>query len=207
MSWMKVWHRLRNNAVRVWCFYGMKTCQDAQRDPCKKTGVRKVKGSVLQAEEKVHAKSWRWSCRACCREMPAVARTKGKASEPWLFCCSITKLCPTLGDPHGLQHTGLPSILFICAAAKSLQSYPTLCDPIDGSPPGSPIPGILQARTLEWLAISFSSAWKWKVKVKSLSHVQLFETPWTAAYQAPPSMGFFQARVLEWVAIAFSENE
>ena len=74
------------------------------------------------------------------------------------------------------------------AAAKSLQSCPTLCDPIDGSPPGSPVPGILQARTLEWVAISFSNAWKWKVK--SLSRVWLFATPWTAAHQAPPSMGF-----------------
>ena len=76
------------------------------------------------------------------------------------------------------------------AAAKSLQSCPTLCDPIDGSPPGSPIPGILQARTLEWVAMSFSNAGKWKVKVKSLSRVRLFATPWTAAYQVPPSMGF-----------------
>ena len=76
------------------------------------------------------------------------------------------------------------------AAAKSLQSCPTLCDPTDGSPPGSPIPGVLQARTLEWVAISFSNAGKWKVKVKSLSHVWLFATPWTAAHQAPPSMGF-----------------
>ena len=76
------------------------------------------------------------------------------------------------------------------AAAKSLQSCPTVCDPVDGSPPGSPIPGILQARTLEWVAISFSNAWKWKVKVKSLCRVQLLATPWTAAYQAPPSMGF-----------------
>ena len=75
------------------------------------------------------------------------------------------------------------------AAAKSLQSCPTLCDPIEGSPPGFPIPGILQARTLEWVAISFSNAWKWKVKVKSLSDVQPSVTPWTAAYQAPPSMG------------------
>ena len=75
-------------------------------------------------------------------------------------------------------------------AAKSLQSCPTLCDPIDGSPPGSPVPGILQARTLESVAISFSNAWKWKVKVKLLSRVPLFVTPWTAAYQAPPSMGF-----------------
>ena len=65
-----------------------------------------------------------------------------------------------------------------------------LCDPIDGSPPGSPVPGILQARTLEWVAIFFSNAWKWKVKGKSLSHVRLFATPWTAAHQAPPSMGF-----------------
>ena len=76
------------------------------------------------------------------------------------------------------------------AAAKSLQSCLTLCDPKDVSPPGSPIPGILQARTLEWVAIFFSSAWKWKVKVKSLSRVRLLATPWTAAYQAPPSMGF-----------------
>ena len=76
------------------------------------------------------------------------------------------------------------------AAAKSLQSCPTLCDPIDGSPPGSPIHGILRARTLEWVAISFSNAWKRKVKVKSLSRVRLLVTPWTAAYQALPSMGF-----------------
>ena len=75
------------------------------------------------------------------------------------------------------------------AAAKSLQSCPTLCDSIDGSPTGSPIPGILQARTLEWVAISFSNARKGKVKVKSLC-VRLLATPWTAAYQAPPSMGF-----------------
>ena len=76
------------------------------------------------------------------------------------------------------------------AAAKSLQSCPTLWDPRDGSPPGSLIPGILQARTLEWVAISFSSAWKWKVKVKSLSRVWPSATPWTAAFQAIPSMGF-----------------
>ena len=79
---------------------------------------------------------------------------------------------------------------YAAAAAKSLQSCPTLCDPIDGRPPGSLVPGILQARTLEGVAISFSNAWKWKVKVKSLSRVRLFATPWTAAYQVPPSMGF-----------------
>ena len=76
------------------------------------------------------------------------------------------------------------------ATAKSLQLCLTLCNPIDGSPPGSPVPGILQARTLEWVAISFSNVWKWKVKVKLLSRVQLLATAWIAAYQAPPSMGF-----------------
>ena len=75
-------------------------------------------------------------------------------------------------------------------AAKSLQSCPTLCDLTDGSPPGSAVPGILQARTLEWVATAFSTVWKWKVKVKLLSRNQLVATPWTAAYQAPPSMGF-----------------
>ena len=76
------------------------------------------------------------------------------------------------------------------AAAKLLLSCPTLCNPIDGSPSGSPVLGILQARTLEWVAISFSNAWKWKVKVKPLSRIQLLATSWTAAYQAPPCMGF-----------------
>ena len=78
----------------------------------------------------------------------------------------------------------------LIATVKSLQSCPTLCDPIDGSPPGSPVPAILQARVLEWVAISFSNAWKWKLKVKLLSRVRLLATPWTAAYQAPPPMGF-----------------
>ena len=82
-------------------------------------------------------------------------------------------------------------VFFIAAAtAKSPQSCPTLCDPIDGSPPGSSVPGILQARTLEWVTISFSNAWNWKVKVKSLSCVRLLAAPWTADHQAPPSMGF-----------------
>ena len=95
-----------------------------------------------------------------------------------------------------LEKRSLSSFLFIkdyfrvAAAAKSLQLCPTLCDPIDGSPPGSPVPEILHARTLEWVAISFSNAWKWKVKVKLLSRVRLLATPWTAAYQAPLYMGF-----------------
>ena len=81
-------------------------------------------------------------------------------------------------------------IYMFSAATKSRQSCPTLCDPIGGSPPGSPVPGSLQERTLEWVAISSSNAWKWKVKVKSFSHVRLFATPWTTAYQAPLFMGF-----------------
>ena len=85
------------------------------------------------------------------------------------------------------------------AAAKSLQSCLTLHNPRDGSPPGSPAPGSPQARTLEWVAISFSNAWKWKVKVKLLSHVWLLTTPWTAAYQAPPSMGF--SRQEYWIGL------
>ena len=78
----------------------------------------------------------------------------------------------------------------LSAAAKSFQSCPTLCNPLDGSPLGSSVPGILQARILEWVAISFSNAWKWKVKVKSLSPARLLATQWTAAYEAPPNMGF-----------------
>ena len=91
--------------------------------------------------------------------------------------------------------------LTAAAATKLLQSCPTLCDPIDGSPLGSSVPGILQARILEWVAISFSNAWEWKVKVKSLSRAWLLATP------SPPGSsvhGIFQARVLEWGAIAFS---
>ena len=101
-----------------------------------------------------------------------------------------------MGDAvYFILHCIWKHVIFGCftsaaAAAKSLQSCPTLCDPIDGSPPGSPIPGILQARTLEWVAISFSNACKWKVKVKLLSCVWPSATPWTAAFQAPPSMGF-----------------
>ena len=130
-------------------------------------------------------------------------------STTWLFKLQTSHCILTsqkgLGNSMGplLMGTNLNH----AAAAKSLQSCLTLCDPIGGSPPGSPVPGILQARTLEWVAISFSNAWKWKVKVKSLSHVRLLATPWTVAYQAPPSMGFFQARVLEWDAIAYSESQ
>ena len=94
--------------------------------------------------------------------------------------------------------------MFAAAAAKLLQLCPTLRDPIDGSPPGTPVPEILQARTLEWVAISFSSAWKWKAKGKLLSRVWLSDP---TDYSLPGSSipGIFQAKVLEWGAIAFSE--
>ena len=90
------------------------------------------------------------------------------------------------------------------AAAKLLQSFLTLCDPIDSSPPGS---GTLQARTLEWVAISFSKAGKWKVKVKSLSHVWLSATSWTAAYQALPSMGFSRQEYWSGVPLPSPESK
>ena len=98
-----------------------------------------------------------------------------------------SKLCQNRGKD---EHFEINEYAAAAAAAKSCQLCPTLWDPIDGSSPGSSVPGILQARTLEWVAISFSDAWKWKVKVKSLSRVRLLATPWTVAYQAPLSMGF-----------------
>ena len=129
-----------------------------------------------------------------------------KAGHDWVTSSQVLKFMLQYGDskrlyyvcviipilPVGEQNWASLITLLACAAAaaKSLQSCPTLCVPIDGNPPGSAVPGILQARTLEWVAISFSNAWKWKVKVKSLSRVQLLATPWTAAYQAPLSMGF-----------------
>ena len=96
-------------------------------------------------------------------------------------------------------------LLIVAAAAKSLQSYLTLCDPRDSSPPGSPVPGVLQARTLEWVAISFSNAWKWKVKVNSLSPVWGLRDSMDCSLPGTSVHGIFQARVLEWNAIAFSE--
>ena len=104
-----------------------------------------------------------------------------------LLTCLMICFSRSVVHPSPYTYTSVKSA---AAAAKSLQSCPTLCNPIDGSPPGSSVHGILQARTLEWVAISFSNAWKWKVKVKLLSHVWLLATPWTAAQQAPPSMGF-----------------
>ena len=143
-----------------------------------------------------------------CKELPSIAFP----TEP-VECEVVSLPSPENGPPLRRMPQGKSSFLraspcvavavkffmYATATAKSLQSCPTLCDPIDGSPPGSPVPGILQARTLEWVAISFSNAWRWKVKVKSLSRVRLWVTPWTAAYRAPPSMGFSRQEYWSWV--------
>ena len=111
---------------------------------------------------------------------------KSTKNKCWRRCGERKLSCTVGGNINWYSHYGEQNA---AAAAKSLQSCPTLCYLIDSSPPGSPVPGILQARTLEWVAISFSHAWKWKVKVKSHSRVRLFMIPWAAAYEAPPSMG------------------
>ena len=118
--------------------------------------------------------------------LPCPSPTPGACSNS---CPSSQWYHPTISSSVIPISSCLQSFL-AAAAAKSLQSCLTLCDPIDSSPPGSAIPGILQARILEWVAISFSNAQKWKVKVKSLSRVQLLATPWTPAYQGPPFVGF-----------------
>ena len=106
----------------------------------------------------------------------------------WKEPCDILTIIPY--DFFWKHHFNIGGCAAAAAAAKSLQSCPTVCNPRDSSPPGSPVPEILQARTLDQVAISFSNAWKWNVKVKSLSRVWLFVTPWTAAHQAPPSIAF-----------------
>ena len=126
---------------------------------------------------------------------------------------STISLAPSAHPCHSFSSHVFTSLSFcsftwaLClaaAAAKSLQSCPTLCDPIGSSPPGSPVPGILQARTLEWVATAFSNAWKWKVKVKSLSRIRLSD-PMDCSLPGSSVHGIFQARVLEWSAIAFSK--
>ena len=122
---------------------------------------------------------------------PSLSPTESKR----LFNTSVSLL---LSHIHNYRY----HLSVAAAAAKLLHSCPTLCNPIDGSLPGTPVPGFLQARTLEWVAISFSNAWKWKVKVMSLRRVWLFATPWTAAHQAPLSMGF--SRQEHWSELPLS---
>ena len=129
-------------------------------------------------------KSWTWL-----KWLSIAQHTHTHTHLLYAFICWRTLECPSSSLFIFCWWT-LGLLPYFAATAKSLQSCPTLCDPRDGSPPASPVPGILQARTLEWVAISFSNARKWKVKVKSLSRVWLLATPQTAAYQGPPSMGF-----------------
>ena len=117
----------------------------------------------------------------------------------WKTAATTSTLCRKK-DANTVRYSLFLKLELAAAATKSLQSCLTLCDPTDGSPPGSPFPGILQARTLEWVAISFSNPWKWKVKVKSLSSVR--PLAWTAAYQAPPSMGFSRQEYWSGVPLA-----
>ena len=106
-------------------------------------------------------------------------------------------------NPHHIP----PAAAAAAAAAKSFQSCPTLCDPIEGSQPGSPVPGILQARTLEWVAISFSNAWKWKAKSGVAQSCLTLSSPMDCSLPGSSIHGIFQARVLEWGAIAFSRDK
>ena len=154
---------------------------------------------------------WNQYCQVICREFSvSLFRSHGpvlyllprrlQEEEPWLdfffLNLQIFKSWLCRSPSRKKDHQPEPT-----AAAKLLQSCLTLCNPIDSSLPGSPIPGILQARTLEWVAISFSSAWKWKVKVKLFSCVRLLVTPWTATYQAPLSMGFSRQKYWSWVPL------
>ena len=113
-------------------------------------------------------------------------------------------LAHTQGGPLLLPEEAPWSDAMQAAAAKLYQASLTLCDPTDSSPPGSPIPGVLQARTLEWVAISFSNAWKWKVKVKVKSCLTLLD-PMDCSLPGSSIHRVFQARVLEWVAMSFSD--
>ena len=176
--------------------------------------------------------SWRRSCTLpSASEYPALACDVGEA-EHLTPCKELCKCTHSLERNVNSQGTMLLKVVtsdyktLLCdknhgisfwfnivikvSATKLLQSPLTLYNPIDGSPPGSPIPGILQARILEWVSISFSSAWPWKVKVKLLSHVRLVVNSWAAAYQAPPSIGFFRQEYwsglpfASWVQTGFS---
>ena len=145
---------------------------------------RSVVSDSLQPHESQHA------THPCPSPIPGVYSNScpwsGDAIQPSHFLSSPSPPAPNPSQRQGLFQW-VNSLLLLLL---SRFSHVRLCDPMEGSPPGSAVPGVLQARTLEWVAISFSYAWKWKVKVKPLSHVQLLGTPWTAAYQAPLSMGF-----------------
>ena len=151
-------------------------------------------------QRKRHLPSFPVDTRICASSRPVLCGVEQTASG------SDLDLSPSSNILQLFPASLLPEYgnYIVAAAAKSLQSCPTLCDPVDGSLPGSPVPGILQARKLEWVAISFSSVWKWKVTVKSLSHVWLLATPWTAAYQSPPSVGLSRREYWSGVPLPIS---
>ena len=179
MCHLATWINLRNcritdiqpKRIRVLRFYAYEG-QDQEKPTCgrrnQNDGLSLVKMMILAQCERCFWHFSLFNCYCSFRNMVLL----------WEFINCTLKICVLF-----YMYTA-------AAAAKSLQSCLTLCDPIDGSPPGSPVPGILQARSLEWVAIYFSNAWKWKVKGKSLSRVWLFMTPWAAAHQAPPTTGF-----------------
>ena len=139
-----------------------------------------LSGFIFQQISYIHVQMW--NLKNCYRLSYLQSRNTDTDIE--------NKCMDTMGKEGrgGLQHWDWHTYtnMYAAAAAKSLQSCPPLCDPIDGSPLCSPVPGILQARTLEWVAISFSNACKWKVKVKSLSRVRPSTTPWNAAHLLRP---------------------
>jgi len=140
-----------------------------------------------------------WPHELQCTRLPCPSLSPRTCSE--LLQCPLSQWCHPTTSSSVTPFSSCPQAFPAVAAAKSLQLCPILCDPIDGSPPGSPVPGILQARTLEWVAISFSNAGKWKVKVKLLSHVRLLAIQWTTAYQAPLSTGFSRQEYWSWVPL------
>ena len=154
------------------------TVSEKKKVPCHISTQKMLQPSSYHIEV-----AWWWALK----ELRAETGCLLSRHQPWYHPARVHS-----GETHDGKNAGYwPQIAAAAAAAaKSPQSCLTPRDPRDGSPPGSPVPGILQARTLEWVAISFSNAWKWKVKVKLFSRVRLPVTPWTAAHQAPPSMGF-----------------
>ena len=160
-----------------------------QRTPVKTATARFFK-TLLSLDVRCEGGPQQDQCQRA--RVPSLHRQRYGEDTPLLFCCATLKYYFFTFRNNLINQKAAawkPALLTLPLLLLS-QLCPTLRDPIDGSPPGSPVPGILQARTLEWVVISFSNAWEWKLKVKSLSRVRLFVTPWTAAYQALPSMGF-----------------
>ena len=153
--------------------------------------VQEFNSDTIHLEIASDSTGWELSLENCMCTLPALPDASNKSR---LLPVLLTYWQKLLGWPKslfGFFHNSLwENLLQLLLLSRFSRVW--LCDPTDGSPPGSPVPGILQARTLEWVATSFSNAWKWKVKVKSFSCVRLLATPWTAAHQAPLSMGFFR---------------